>query len=445
MPQYVSLADQGFWIPFQMLGQAFASGRDRRERKEDKKYDRGRQSSQDALQKSLIDAQLANFGTRQKKEGLELSALQRGADKQKSLDQFSAEPLPVAYRPGTQRESEEGPVTSFPVENPQEYFQNAPVGGERPAPMIDVDEYDVSKPLHGQSSGVKDATIRRARELKLTPEEITAALASRSQAVGGPFAPAASPGMRVSKITSGPEGNSVTQERDLGPMAVKPVRDETGAAVPGLYQTPDGKTVSAPPNVQAQKFAASQAQTARELATQVQDLQQTLSNVGDIRKLIAGGAGGPMGGSWLGQQAALAAAKVGATDPYDAQRMVEQFANKGIMELTSKLKGPLSEKELAFLTKSVPTIADTPQVWSRYLDQVEAAISKAISVKGGGSATSAPSASVGGPQAVRPTSAPPKFESMEAANAAAATLSPDQVVEIRNPATGAYDSFRWTQ
>ncbi len=414
-----------------MLGQSLAAGRDRRERNKDRDYDRKRQEMQDVLHKGLIESQLEGSKLRNKATGMEVSEHERLKGKRESLDKVRLDPM--AYRPGDDPE-----VVASAQGDPDKIAHLAENPGEA---------YDFSKPPHQQSPTIKRLMEQKARELNLTPEEITSALSSRSQAMSGPFAPSTLPGMRITKATTGPDGQSVTQERDFGPMAVNPVRDTSGNVVPSMYSTPEGKIVTAPQNPTMEKFRASQAEQARALALEVQDLQQTQANIADIKQLVAAGAGGPMGGSGVGQLAARVAAAAGSPDAYNAQRVVEQFANKGIMDLTSKLKGPLSEKELAFLTKSVPTIADTPEVWARYLEQVEAAIQKAIQVKSG----ALPTSGLGpGPQATAPgapaaTPQPRKFQSMEEANAAAGSLSPGQQVEIRDPATGTYKPFVWKQ
>lgn len=49
------------------------------------------------------------------------------------------------------------------------------------------------------------------------------------------------------------------------------------------------------------------------------------------------------------------------------RRKLERYANKFTLENVSKLKGPLSEKELAFIQQSSPKITDEPEVWVDFL------------------------------------------------------------------------------
>ena len=53
------------------------------------------------------------------------------------------------------------------------------------------------------------------------------------------------------------------------------------------------------------------------------------------------------------------------------RRKLERYANKFTLENVSKLKGPLSEKELAFIQQSSPKITDEPEVWVDFLTGLE--------------------------------------------------------------------------
>jgi len=53
------------------------------------------------------------------------------------------------------------------------------------------------------------------------------------------------------------------------------------------------------------------------------------------------------------------------------RRKLERYANKFTLENVSKLKGPLSEKELAFIQQSSPKITDEPEVWVDFLTSLE--------------------------------------------------------------------------
>ena len=53
------------------------------------------------------------------------------------------------------------------------------------------------------------------------------------------------------------------------------------------------------------------------------------------------------------------------------RRKLERYANKFTLENVSKLKGPLSEKELAFIQQSSPKITDEPEVWVDFLTSLK--------------------------------------------------------------------------
>lgn len=87
---------------------------------------------------------------------------------------------------------------------------------------------------------------------------------------------------------------------------------------------------------------------------------------------------GPAYGSSLGRFTAaisgffgqLTGNSIGSTARTDAQGTLNRFLSGQTMELTPLLKGPLSEKELAFLRKSVPEMSTSPTMWNAWLDEL---------------------------------------------------------------------------
>jgi hypothetical protein len=70
------------------------------------------------------------------------------------------------------------------------------------------------------------------------------------------------------------------------------------------------------------------------------------------------------------------------------RRQLEKYANQFTLENVNKLKGPLSEKELAFIMENAPKITDEPIVWVTFLTDIEKKLNR--SVAGGSPSTGQP-------------------------------------------------------
>jgi hypothetical protein len=68
------------------------------------------------------------------------------------------------------------------------------------------------------------------------------------------------------------------------------------------------------------------------------------------------------------------------------RRKLEKYANQFTLENVSKLKGPLSEKELAFIKENAPKMTDEPMTWVVFLQDMEKKLNRAA----GGSSSSTP-------------------------------------------------------
>ena len=80
------------------------------------------------------------------------------------------------------------------------------------------------------------------------------------------------------------------------------------------------------------------------------------------------------------------------------RRQLEKYANQFTLENVNKLKGPLSEKELAFIQENAPKVTDEPIVWLTFLTDIEKKLGR--SVAGASSSTGQPLDSEASPEAV---------------------------------------------
>jgi hypothetical protein len=117
----------------------------------------------------------------------------------------------------------------------------------------------------------------------------------------------------------------------------------------------------------------------QEFADKVFRSKQQLTEIQNIRALVNSpdvNAVGYIAGSApakfvAGTQSALPWWMGGSDKKYNAQTRLNQFVSGQTMELTPLLKGPLSEKELAFLRNSIPTLQSTEQIWNDWLNGLE--------------------------------------------------------------------------
>jgi hypothetical protein len=163
---------------------------------------------------------------------------------------------------------------------------------------------------------------------------------------------------------------------DLPVIGGEPLKPISASGKPGEIATASYGTDDR--NLASKKFDIEQKEKEQAKAVEVADLESTLKDIAMAEKLVASGAGGPVAGSWLGRTATQ---YLGSTEAYESQRQLEQFINQQVMALVPKLKGPLSEKELAFLMRSAPTLQDTPGVWSQYLTKLKDAVNKNLAMK----------------------------------------------------------------
>lgn len=99
--------------------------------------------------------------------------------------------------------------------------------------------------------------------------------------------------------------------------------------------------------------------------TALQGIEDAFSIVDDPSMSVVG----PVAGSWMGEKWDNLMAIAGSPKEKDARMRLERLINEQILEKTASLKGPLSEKELVFLSNSVITTASSVTEWKRYLTQ----------------------------------------------------------------------------
>jgi hypothetical protein len=100
----------------------------------------------------------------------------------------------------------------------------------------------------------------------------------------------------------------------------------------------------------------------------LQDIPTMFQLVNTPSGLTGRGPVGPLSGSVVGQFGSRVSAAMGGEDVFNAQRKLTQFISRQAIEAANLLKGPLTEKELAFLRNSIPRLDDTEAVWSDWLN-----------------------------------------------------------------------------
>jgi hypothetical protein len=130
------------------------------------------------------------------------------------------------------------------------------------------------------------------------------------------------------------------------------------------------KTLQATPGEFNQTTAA--AQEAR--VSEIGDLQRTLSDADSALNIVTTPSSpnvvGPASGSKVGMLVRRIQAAAGQGDEaFESQRELERIQNNLVLGKTELLTGPISEKELAFLQRAVPTLTDTEKTWEGYLKE----------------------------------------------------------------------------
>ena len=111
-----------------------------------------------------------------------------------------------------------------------------------------------------------------------------------------------------------------------------------------------------------------------------------LDKVRDARNMVAQRGTelvGPLVGNPATRLSAQVVSALGSKDAeemFSKQRELEFLVNTTVLELADKMKGNLSEKELALLKSSAPKLTDPPQVWIQFLNKLEQTLKTSINI-----------------------------------------------------------------
>jgi hypothetical protein len=192
--------------------------------------------------------------------------------------------------------------------------------------------------------------------------------------------------------------------------------DEKGALKPRaqLFNEVAAKqTATKPLTAQQQADALRQVSSTEALLSKVGKMSSVLFKTGPDGKVLRdkngaaqvkdGNIVGPLAGSWVGRALSGALSVVGG-QTFSEQRQLEMLTSGLVRELTQDLKGPLSEKELAFLQNSVPKISDPEDVWDSFFSEKVPALMRQIQESRSGLGAAAPA---GAPAPAAPVTPPP--------------------------------------
>lgn len=260
MPQYISLAQQGFWQPYQQLGEAAARYSDRKDRKKERQQDidwrntrrddelsqQGRQNSrQDKLDKLHLDTGTFALDEAKKKHG------QQAALENFNINSLSSPEQPVA--PGFQ-----GP----------------------PAPAIKL---DMNLPFSAQPPEVQDNLLKYAKDNFLPFQQLTSAFQQQQSAMTGRTPMPAAPAGMVAK----------EYEKD-GVKFGLPVQE-----IPDIYVDPNSGdrwqrfTDGTPPKLLPESRKTSEKSLSQSEADRFRAIQVARSQIKQLEELLKGRTGGP--------------------------------------------------------------------------------------------------------------------------------------------------------
>lgn len=359
MPQYISLADQGFWIPFQML----AEKRARRQARQDAlAQEARRQQEADRafdLQKKSADAQLA------------ANELQRQVLKQ-SLDKTSREDWLRSFDPSS--------AAGFISE--REKAGELWPGGVRPAELDlpgEVGELvDFGRPQALPApvrKAVTDFGVGEAakRGLTISPQELERELQARQLSP----VPDLSKLAPVKATVAGRDGATVELGRVESGLA-QPMRTADGAVLRDMFVV-DGRPVHVPRPEKSMSAAD---------FTELQEARRRAQNALDLVTKGGGELVGPWGGSKIsrGLNYLGTFASDSSRDEFQRRRLLEALTNELALSKTKFMKGPITEREWPILFRSQPLLTDTPQYWQEYLKNYVAQLDKQLAAAEGSSA-----------------------------------------------------------
>lgn len=409
MPQYVSLADQGFYIPYELLGQGLANYKARKDRKGERAEDvqwRNQLRGDDLAQQKFANERLTKF------DAVELPA------KQLNLQELQEQTK--------QRQALQGlDLTQFSM--PGRYPADGAHGPPTPEMRIDL-----SKPWTAQAPGVAQAA---SEQTGIPPALLQQAFLQQQAALGMTPMPQGPAGMRPTKATVG----GVTFEGGMLPPDVVTVDTEEGKL---YFDKNTGQQLSAPRTADGLKELT---QTEIQKLTAVQQAELDLN---EIEKNLFGKID-----SKTGQPVAEARFSQFSTGPIlgrlqkfnpwaEDAKVLDQTVKGATPNLARGVFGEvgvLTEQDRKVYESLIPTYLDNPEQAKRKLEALrnKLAAQRQLSL----ATLESAGRDIGGFKVQAPQDGPkPTFNSV--AEAEAAGLPPGTVVEILDPTTGRYRPAR---
>jgi hypothetical protein len=395
MPQYVSLADQGFYIPYEMLGRAAANYRDRKERQQNRKEDVN-------WRNTLRGDDLARDKFAQERQG-KFDAVELPA-KQLNLQELQEQTK--------QRKALEGlDLSSFRM--PGQYPADGAQGPPTPEMRIDL-----AKPWTAQAPGVAQAA---SAQTGIPPALLQQAFLQQQSALGMTPMPQGPAGMRPTKATIG----GVTYEGGQLPPEVTVVDTPEGKL---YFDKNTGQQLSAPRTADGLK-ELTQGETKK-----LEAIQQARVDLNTIEENLKKNFSSLTTGPILGRLQKL--------NPWAEDARVTDQAVKGATPNLARgvfgEVGVLTDADRKVYESLIPTYLDNPAQAQRKLDALRSKLESQEKLSL--STLASAGRDVSGFKAQAPTTPKPTFQSVQEAEAAG--LPPGTVVEIFDPATGKYRPAR---
>lgn len=404
MPQYISLAQQGFFQPYQQLGESLARYSDRKDRKKERKEDvdwrntrrNDELSQQDRTNKRADTLDKLNLDT----GTFSLTEAKKKAAQQAALENFDINSLSVP----------EQPVAAGNI--------GLPV---MPAPAIKL---DLNLPFSAQPPEIQQNLIKYAHQNFLPLQQLTGAFQQQQSAMTGrtpmPTAPA---GMRPTKF----EDRGVTFEADKQAPNVRVQETPYG---PMFFDVNTGQQLSAPKTADGLKEL-----TQTELS-RLEAIEQASRDLDKIEAEFKNfNVTGPVAGA------------LQYLNPYVGDRKVlDQAVTAAVPNLARGVfreVGVLTDEDVKRYAQQYPTVWDSPETRQRKLSSLRARLGE--SRAGALANLQKAGRDVGGftpqtlpqnPTIQPPSGASPTFNSV--AEAEASNLPPGTPILILNPTTGKY-------
>lgn len=333
MPQYISLAQQGFWQPYQQLGDAAARYSDRKEKKKERQQDvdfrnvrRGDELAQQGRENTRADSALklnldaGNFSLQEGKK----KAGQQTALENFDINSLSSPEQPVA--PGFQ-----GP----------------------PKPAVNL---NLNVPFSAQPPQIQEHLIKYAHDNFLPLQALTQAFQGQQSALTGVQPePKLPPGFTPTEYSSGPNGPEI-----------KAVNSAAFGKAPEVFADAQGNRWQRDPLTG--KVTPAPKDPTKDLSPQelnkissLNQLNRNLDTIENLFKSVPSYSTGPVGG------------RVASYNPYNVNTAaLDQAVELAIGNVFHGIQGQvgiMDAREKAAAKSLLPAITDSPEVRSRKLQR----------------------------------------------------------------------------